>query len=250
MRRISSEKDCLRNKYGALRVMAVAVLGFLLVSIVMPVFAWLYFQKSIQTLTQINAPNALIIGAGNAYAIRQLELSNIDVSVKERYKDVVFCVYSASRFDYHLQLGHTTNIGFHYTIYPATKVESGGDVEYLGDHYEIGKEGNTFKPLTGGYLNKIDGNTLLANSGDNYHDKTYAKAEGSAEHYDTVQKNANPLYWKTDEKSPMQFPTEKDGDLRVYINYYVLRISWDSSVVNNKETDMVYLMAEAANSGN
>ena len=36
---------------------------------------------------------------------------------------------------------------------------------------------------------------------------------------------------------------KKDG---YYINYYVLRVSWGESLVNNKETDMVYLMVETS----
>lgn len=62
-------------------------------------------------------PNALLIGAGDAKPIQQLELSNIDVSGAQKYKDVVFCVYSTKPgLAYHLQLAHTTNIGFSYEI--------------------------------------------------------------------------------------------------------------------------------------
>ena len=43
--------------------------------------------------------------------------------------------------------------------------------------------------------------------------------------------------------------TQKPGDSNkegYYINYYVLRVSWGESLVNNKETDMVYLMVETS----
>ena len=46
----------------------------------LPVFAWLYMHRSIETITKVNMPNALLIGAGDAKPIQQLELSNIDVS--------------------------------------------------------------------------------------------------------------------------------------------------------------------------
>lgn len=48
--------------------------------LVLPVFAWLYMHRSMETITKVNMPNALLIGAGDAKPIQQLELSNIDVS--------------------------------------------------------------------------------------------------------------------------------------------------------------------------
>ena len=52
----------------------------------LPVFAWLYMHRSIETITKVNMPNALLIGAGDAKPIQQLELSNIDVSGAQKYK--------------------------------------------------------------------------------------------------------------------------------------------------------------------
>ena len=208
-----------------------AVIFALVAVIVVPVLAWLYSQRSMQTITKINEPYALRIGAGYTQNIEQLELSNIDVSGDEKHKDVVFCVYSVHpEVQFHLQLAHTTNIGFTYTIYPASKGESGG-IPYLGNNYLCG-----LNPIPGRYLNKDD----------NTHHATQICHESTYGNYDYVQDYAEPLYWKTDNELVLTDTLDPTG---YYINYYVLRVSWDDTVQNNKETDMVYLMAEATGNG-
>ena len=64
-----------RKKRG---VQAVIIAAAALIAI--PVLAWLFIQRSMETMTQINMPYALRIGAGNVKPVQQLELSNIDVS--------------------------------------------------------------------------------------------------------------------------------------------------------------------------
>ena len=213
------------RKKRAIAAVAAAALAL----VVLPVFAWLYMQRSMETITKVNMPYALLIGAGDAKPIQQLELSNIDVSGTQKYKEVVFCVYSEkSSKSYYLQLAHTTNIGFTYEIYkasrPAADASAGDVVSYLGRQY---KKENL---LTGNYLNK-DGNS--GNATNTYHNITYGE-------YNSVQKSAEPLYWKTTSQETL--PKEKD-DTTYYVNYYILHISWDENVQNNKETDMIYLMA-------
>ena len=202
-------------------VISVIIAALLLLTI--PVLAWFYRQRSMETMTQINLPYALRIGAGNTQPIQQLELSNIDVS-KKKYEDVVFCVYSQGANEkYYLQLAHTTNIGFQYTIYKAS-VNQGGEISYLGNQYSKGEE------LAGKYLN-IDSTKKYATN--QYHQTTYGD-------YNNVQQSAEPLYWRSDEQETL--PEEANANT-LYVNYYILRISWDDTVQNNKETDMIYLMA-------
>ena len=202
------------------RVVISVILAFSAL-LVLPVFAWLYMHRSMETITKVNMPNALLIGAGDAKPIQQLERSNIDV---------VFCVYSTKPgLDYHLQLAHTTNIGFSYEIDKASieTVAADGSIFYLGDYYRKGDK------LAGDYLNKETTNNYATEA---YHEKTYGE-------YNNVQVSAEPLYWKTtsQEKLPdeMQAP-DKNGN---YVNYYILHITWDETVQNNKETDMIYIMA-------
>ena len=213
-----------RRKKRAIAAVVVAALAL----VVLPVFAWLYMQRSMETLTKVNMPYALLIGAGDAKPIQQLQLSNIDVSASKS-KDVVFCVYSERPSkSYDLQLAHTTNIGFTYEIYTATLADSNASsenvVSYLGKQY---KKGNL---LVGSYLNK-DGNS--DNATNTYHGITYGE-------YSSVQKSAEPLYWKTTNQETLP---EKKDDTTYYVNYYILHIFWDENVQNNKETDMIYLMA-------
>ena len=97
-------------------------------------------------------------------------------------------------------------------------------ISYLGKQYIKGEL------LTGSYLNKDENSD---NATDKYHEITYDK-------YNNVQKSAEPLYWKTTNQETL--PENKD-DTTHYVNYYILHISWDENVQNNKETDMIYLMA-------
>lgn len=222
-KKVSHKSWSARKKHAILAVIATA---FAL--LVIPVFAWLYMQRSMETITKVNMPYALLIGAGDAKPIQQLELSNIDVSASKS-KDVVFCVYSEKPEEkYYLQLAHTTNIGFKYEIYkasrPAAYASAENVVSYLGKQYIKGEQ------LAGSYLNKDENS---GNATSTYHNITYGE-------YNSVQKSAEPLYWKTTSQETL--PKEKD-DTTYYVNYYILHISWDENVQNNKETDMIYLMA-------
>lgn len=188
-----------------------------------PVLAWLFMQRSMETMTQINMPYALRIGAGNVKPVQQLELSNIDVSGEQKSKDVVFCVYSEESKVYHLELAHTTNIGFQYTIYKAS-ISDAGKINYLGRQYQQDEL------LAGKYLNQDKVSKYATKA---YHQMTYGSYAG-------VQASAEPLYWITDSQESLPTATDATG---YYVNYYILHISWDETVQNNKETDMVYLMA-------
>ena len=219
----------MKHKNRAVFAAVLAALALLAV----PVLAWLYMQRSMETITKINMPNALLIGAGDAKPIQQLELGNIDAAETNRYKDVVFCVYSEKPgLSYYLQLAHTTNIGFNYEIYKA-ELSQGGDLSYLGKTYEWGDL------LEGAYLNKEPGTR------NKYHATTYPNSNGSQNgSYDNVQESAEPLYWKSTKMETLPSPKdEADKDSTIYyVNYYILHISWDDTVKNNKETDMIYIM--------
>ena len=225
-----SEKKASHKSWSARKKRAIlAVIAAALALLVIPVFAWLYMQRSMETITKVNMPYALLIGAGDAKPIQQLELSNIDVSGAQKYKDVVFCVYSEKPSkSYYLQLAHTTNIGFKYEIYKASRsaadVSAADVVSYLGKQYIKGDK------LVGSYLNKDENSDDVTNT---YHNITYGE-------YKNVQKSAEPLYWKTTSQETLP---EKQDDTTYYVNYYILRILWDENVQNNKETDMIYLMA-------
>ena len=224
----ADKKKWSTKKTWAVTAIAMALLALLIV----PVFGWMYMERSMETMTKINIPYALKLGAGNTRPIQELELSNIDVSGEQKYKDIVFCVYSSQENrEYDLQLAHTSNIGFTYNIYHAAKDEN-GSVNYLKENYSQGAE------LKGRYLNKQADSKYATYE---FHEKTYGS-------YSNVQKSAEPLYWKTTEKQTLNKTTSAittiDKDTYYYVDYYILRISWDDTVQNNKETDIIYIMAK------
>ena len=203
-----------------------AVVSAALVLLAVPVLAWLYMQRSMETITEIKKPEILSIKAGDMQDIEKLELGTIDVSGDQKSKDVVFCVYSAEAGKrYYLQLAHTTNIGFTYSIYKASAPNEGSDITYLGKQY---KKDDL---LSGRYLNRADDGKHATKD---YHKTTYRA-------YDKVQQAAEPLYWKSNVQETL--PNEKNANEEFYVNYYILHISWNETVQNNKETDMIYLMA-------
>lgn len=207
-----------------------AVASAALVLLAVPVLAWLYMQRSMETITEIKEPEILSIKAGDMQDIEQLELGTIDVSGDQKTKDVVFCVYSAEPGkNYYLQLAHTTNIGFTYSIYKSSSPTKGGDI--TGDITYLGKQYKKGELLQGGYLNLAEDKKHATKD---YHNITYGE-------YNEVQQAAEPLYWRS--KVQETLPEEKDASEEFYVNYYILRISWDETVQNNKETDMIYLMA-------
>ena len=202
-----------------------AVIIALAALLAVPVLAWLYIQRSMETMTKVNMPYAIKIGAGDTQSIQQMELSNIDVSKGAGSKDVVFCVYSEKAGQSYYLQAHTTNIGFTYEIYEATINKDKGDISYLGKNYEKDD------PLVGSYLNKgTDGYATQK-----YHGETYKEYKS-----EYVQKSAEPLYWRSTLRETL--PAEPNSG-EYYVNYYILHISWDKEVQNNKETDMIYIMA-------
>ena len=204
-----------------------AVVSAALVLLAVPVLAWLYMQRSMETITEIKKPEILSIKAGDMQDIEKLELGTIDVSGDQKSKDVVFCVYSAeAEKRYYLQLAHTTNIGFTYSIYKSSPPTEDGNITYLGKQY---KKGDL---LSGRYLNRADDGKHATKD---YHKTTYGE-------YDKVQQAAEPLYWKSDVQEKL-LDTQQDATGEFYVNYYILHISWNETVQNNKETDMIYLMA-------
>jgi hypothetical protein len=130
--------------------------------------------------------------------------------------------------EYVLQLGYTTNNPFTYEIFPAEEstVSSGNSIlEPNGKDYYYTK--TSASALSGKYLN-LSGTT----ASNEYHDMTF-------EGYDSVQTNAEPVYWQSVKITPKEAAKRSDGS---FVEYYILKISWPSGSSNNKETDMIYLM--------
>lgn len=227
--------------------------GILIIAILIgATFAWFSMGRRVSTVSEIHTPTVLMIGSGNKEDVEQLYLGDIDITSgtpvegQENVlsRDFVFCVYSDIYDKFVLQLAHTTNIAFDYTIYMAddvtgelseaekTDVIADGtqkNVAYLGlddNTYYYQKHGTK---LNGEYKNKGEGR--LAARDDNAYSLTY-------DTYQNVQKNAVPLYWLSETIDP---PAAPDGS---FVQYFVLTLTWNiEEVKNDKETDLVYILA-------
>lgn len=198
-------------------------------------YAWFTNQRKLDTMTRVNSPTSLCIGAGAKEDSANIDMGGIDVTDPAEKKDFVFCVYSDDTVgSYKIQLAHTTNIDFTYKIYKAAESEGtpiAGDnvVVYYDEsnlaHYYI----KDSEVVPGRYLNQDTADTTIADK--SLHEKSYGG-------YDLVQKNAEPLYWQNTD------PIEHQASEITFVDYYILEVSWDSTKVSNdKETDIVYLTA-------
>lgn len=193
-----------RWDYGkrAWLILLLVVVG--LISAISGTLAWFSYVRQIQTATLIDVPDIYIEGP-NGEASQFLELGDIDVT-KGNSREYVFRVVAAPGSKYRLQFAHTTNVPFTYTIYMASKSGSGDSVVAGGETFYYSES------LAGQYLD-----TKIT------HQLTYGES-------DTVQTDAEPRYWQSSDV----LQSEK-------YSYYVLRVSWNAGLKNNKETDMVYV---------
>ncbi|MGN0633983.1 MAG: hypothetical protein ACI4JW_08950 [Oscillospiraceae bacterium] len=217
------------------RLRTAAIILTALLAIAIPVAAWFSNQRGMVTLTKIQSPAALSIGAGNKESCAYIDMSGIDVSDKNvTSKEFVFSVYSSVLGNYKIQLAHTTNIPFTYEIYKASACDENGESVENAVVYHSKLDSKDYyytkgEKITGDYINKQDA-VLLADS--TQHEATYGE-------YNNVQKNAEPLYWQNDTAIKA---VQNDGE--GFVDYYVLKVSWvNGTVKNDKETDMVYITA-------
>lgn len=180
----------------------------------------------------------------------------------------VFSVSGSNTSSYRLQLAHTNNNQFTYTIYPATQYGSENDVPvgtdendivpyamHTGSHTEnsiqvtsdqyndttdVGHEKYYVKantPLDGEYKNNKTGtehNLLKAQESSIYYEENYSSMTN-------VQEDDIPSYWQSE-----SIPVVNDANKK-FCHYYILVVAWpnkDNITIEKKETDMVYITAE------
>lgn len=196
-------------------LISVLILAVLMTAVV-GTMAWLRNVRSLQTVTQVVVTDLSLKGPTEQTIA--IDIGGIDVK-HPGSSTYVFGVRSNNVDKYQIQLGYTTNLPLTYTIYPTA--ESGPDSTEVGGktfYYD------TVTPLSGSYLN-TDTSHLLAD--DTLHEKTY----GTGFDQNKVQKNAEPIYWRSGIIDIVRHSTQ----------YFVLEISWGEGLSNNKETDMIYL---------
>ena len=224
-----------------------------------PVFAWFRSANELETMTMIKQPDNLDIRAGNYDQIINFDLSDIDIEkMLENEDDPTKCyVFSVNAGDYKipykLQLAHTTNIPFTYSLYRATKVNAAGDgiVEYhpLDDpndktYYQKSGTALTLTTLNANAASTSAYGRVLASMTDTHYSNTYNDTGATP---DTPEMYAVPLYLQTaDPITPSNDPNN-DHD------YFILELGWDETegtsfenwnkAENNKETDIIYITA-------
>lgn len=196
------------NKPRQLILIAVSLAMLVLLTAAAGTRAWLTNRRTLQTITPVQFSTLDLTGSG----IGTIPVNLGEIKIKDKgSKEIEFRIYSKPGTRYILQLGHTTNLPLTYEIYLLT-----------------GENDETRTLITGRYLNQ-NSTTLLAETQGDYHSATYGSANTNS-----VQKNAEPLYWVSNSQAHGKNDFDK----------YVLKISWDASPnITDKETEMIFLTA-------
>ena len=207
--------------------------------------AWFRHLQQLNTVALVQIPSRITLLGPNRSELQKisLELTPDDDITGEGQVTIrrVFCIESTA--DFRLEVVRTTNIeGMNIKIYPVKATNSD-----LASGTVKGNDGlNTYyytpdtNFLEGSYLNQVADQNLAIQKGNDrtLHGENYVDG-------DTVQKNAEPLYWRTGtvQKYDDQEYSKKvttDNTIKMHYRYYVLELSWDTT---DQETDMVYLLA-------
>lgn len=195
-----------KTKPRQLTTIAVSLVVLALLTAAVGTRAWLSSRRTLQTITKVRFSTLDLIGREEG----TLPINLGEINIKEAgLEEIEFGILSKPGTEYALQLGHTTNLPLAYEIYRLTD-----------------QADNPRKLIKGAYLNQ-DNESKLANN--TYHPATYGD-------YNFVQKNAEPLYWKSNSGECV---CGEDG-----LDKYILKISWGASPnITDKETEMIYLTA-------
>ena len=237
-----------RNKKRLkMQILTTALLGMLILGIIGVSFAWLSYWHRLNTISVLQIPSKISISGANRSEMQKisLEMTSDDTQDGDRVTiRRVFCIESTD--DFLLEVAHTTNISnMDIKIFPVSNENSDKTSGTSGSVQGVDAEaGQVFyynpeaDALTGSYLNTNDNE--IANN--DLHDKTYVVPEDN----NKVQKNAEPLYWLTNEAEDYdktgysRYGKAADGQTDIHYRYYVLQLSWE---VRQAETDIVYLLA-------
>ena len=252
----NESKNKISRRLTALRIILLALL--LAVYAAMPVYAWFARNRLGAGVAKIDDPTSIYINAANKEDIRYLYMSGIDLEAasathptlaNKKYKDFIFCVRGSDVNAYKLQLAYTTNNQFEFELFHATKAASGEApndafvvVPYethpdrtSQDYYVSAAMGT---PIAGHFLNRLtpsDEILAISDTSNDYERMTYGTYGDTAGH---VNKYAYPLYWQTD--NAIDTESDENGE---FCDYYILRVIWENTRRNDKETDIIYITA-------
>lgn len=248
-------KKGLLDNYKKLLLLSIFSGIVILIAIVGFSMSWFTTQRELDMMTMIKTPIVLKLRTGNDHDIVYLDMGNIDVESGEDRKSYVFCVYGEPIDYYSLQLAHTTNIDFKYSIYRADYFpdinDSNATDDYVKSVYldENKNECHEYFKISQEHVDPVIETKLYAELTNDdkkvyqNHDLSYDNLQSGVEgSYDNVQKNAEPLYWLAEENGLKSIKPINTTENNQFYDYYILTVSWDkNTVVNNKETDMIYI---------
>lgn len=221
-------------------LLCVAILGF-----TGGTLAWFRYLQQLNTVALVQIPSKITLSGANRSELQRisLELTPDDTITGEGQVTIrrVFCVESTANF--WLEVVRTTNIkGMDIKIYPVKATNSDLDSgtvkgnDGLNTYYYTPDGTN----LVGSYLNQVadEEYAIQAGNDNTLHGENYVEG-------DIVQKNAEPLYWRTTEIEDFDRTDYSKKEIAVdeitmFYRYYVLELSWNTT---EQETDMVYLLA-------
>ena len=239
------------GKIKKIYITSIIALILALTALIGVTLSWFFNKRELDSLTWIKTPICLNIRSGNDHDIAYLDLGSIDADTKDREVYRVFCVYGEPVDIYSLQLAYTTNIAFYYDIYRASYAPETGNVDFTytdetGDHTEkFSYDPESTPVIQAKPLNKLNETEIAAHQS---HTLSYGDDKGQKPVDEgKVQSNAEPLYWLANENglnvmNPQNVKKNSETGTAYFCDYYVIKIHWDEgTVINDKETDMVYL---------
>lgn len=276
----------------------VIVASLLLVAmlIAVPTYSWFAYQRKAAEMFKVEYPNALYINAAHREDRIFFDLDGIDINdykldpqtkkqmvdgngdaIKVTQMMYVFSVSGSNTTSFRLQMAHTTNNLFTYTLYEANQYTSysaastaaGGNTDnivrydqHVGSHTEntlqvVGdlydENDNTTDPLyyvrgtalTGRYLNPdtTDAQLGLKSADNKYYDKTYGDNTN-------VQANAVPKYWQSDVTLRTTGNDKEIDANKRFCKYFILVVTWNPSqqlLQEDKESDLIYFSVKRLN---
>ena len=255
-----------------------AVIMTLAVIVIIPLYAWFSYKKGLAELQLIKSPDLLYITAANAESVKNLDMSGINVEANKIVdgqevpidnKLFPFCVAGDYVPSFTLQLAHTSNNPFKYEIFEgivyideaAAQATNKEYVEYtvkydLNDIHINGLQRDSI--TEGDVLYIVKGSSLQTDSAANiggyngdYLNMSQDNRRATTKYLEECYGDYNiytdyelPLYWQCSGIPSADPLNHRDTFFRTFI----VDVSWTPGEVgNNKETDIVYLMAYTGN---
>lgn len=214
--------------------------------------AWFTNRYRLASIGKIHPLTAISILAPGDTVIQSIDLSYDKSEVQSDGRVVLkrpFLIRSETEL-FDLCIAHTTNTsGLTIELYEANDEGREGKA-YLAGITEKGTPyyWNRKEPITnlfkqGKYLNLVTGsNQVIADKEHDAHKKTfpYIGSGNEQNFYAKVQKYAEPLYWVKEDNRGVR---RGDGNVGDYYTNYILEISW---IETDKETDLLYIIAQGA----